>query len=137
MAYTTTILAPLADAHLRDFAMLAQNGLTDLQARYPFILTSFRAHQNEYLAWILKLSLINQLSQSRLSGNGFWVPGTHGNPATWKVRCNGPTPMAVDDQAKEDAMEVEKTPVEYLQSLPIEDIYFFLRAMHSVTYVLE
>jgi hypothetical protein len=137
MAYTTTYLAPLEDAHLRDFAILAQNGLTDLQERYPFIINSFRASQDEYLEWMLKLSLINQLSLSRLHGHGHWVPGALGHPPMWKVRYNGPMPMALEEEEKEGDMEVEETPIDYLQRLLLEEIYPYLRAMNSVTYVLQ
>ena len=136
MAYTTTFLAPLEDADLRDFAILAQNGLTDLQERYPFIVASFRASQDEYLEWMLKLSLINQLSLSRLHGHGLWVPGALGHPPMWKVRYNGPMPMMVDEEVVDD-MDVVETPIDYLQGLALEEIYPYLRALKSVTYLLQ
>ena len=138
MNYHTAYLASLSDADLREYAILAQGGISELQENYPFIVSSFGGTKQEYMSWMLKFSLINQLSQSRQRGNGYWVEGPLGYPAQWKIRCNMSTPMMLDSSDDESqAMDVDETPIESLQKLSLEEIYPILRIFNTITYLLH
>ena len=87
---------------------------------------------------MLRFSLINQLSQSRQRGNGYWVEGPPGYPAQWKIRCNMSTPMMLDSSDDDSqAMDVDETPIESLQKLSVEEIYPILRIFNTITYPLH